>query len=387
MCLSSSQVLAFGQAAVRLERSQKREDERSLSKRKSPLCLDPFVYLCWSIVWSVFTLLVVFSRCMLRCISLFVYLGLTEIVRLLKSTGIYMQSRQSQINAEEETKRRLFAKYERQKRRQLEHNVLRKEMASHALPHLFVSRRSDRNLNGFNCAVCRRDVSFLSRGEPEIWRHFTSKGHFVKDRRYRLDHEDVLYTTRFDEVPVSSISAELCAEIEKTPAVVLGKKNPFVEDEVDALVGVVSNVPSSTLVGSLFELLRSGGSHRFLKRLWSQFQATLPVNSSCAQATWSKTETLVIIGQTLYPRILCRIQGWVKDSVFSVSLRDDQDGLRFYVHGFANGTLREVCVLWEPNLPGHCDSEILVCHGYLPFCLPISRLFACGVFRRLSSMW
>ena len=296
---------------------------------------------------------------MLRCIGLFVCLGLTEIVRLLKSKGIYMQSRQSQISVEEQTKRRLFAKYERRKLRQVERNVLRKEMASHPLPQLFVSRRSDRNPNGFNCAVCRRDVSFLSRGEPEIWRHFTRKSHFVKDRRYRLDHEDVLYTTRFDEVPVSSISAELRAEIEETPVVVLGKKNPFIEDEVDALVGVVSNVPSSTLVGGLFELLRSGGSHRFLRRLWSQFQAALPVDSNCAQATWSKTETFVIIGQTLYPRILRRVQGWVKDSFSSVSLREDRDGLRFNVHCFASGTLREVCILWEPNSPGLCDSEII----------------------------
>ena len=163
------------------------------------------------------------------------------------------------MNAEEETKRRLYAKYERRKRRQVEHNVLRKKMASHALPQLFLSRRSDRNSNGFNCAVCRRDVSFLSRGEPEIWRYFISKSNFVKDRRFRLDQEDVLYTTRFDGVPVSSISAELRAEIEKTSAVVLGKKNLFLEDEVDALVGVVSNVPSSTLVGGLFELIRSGG--------------------------------------------------------------------------------------------------------------------------------
>ena len=84
-------------------------------------------------------------------------------------------------------------------------------MASHALPQLFVSRRSDRNPNGFNCAVCRRDVSFLTRDEPEIWRHLTSKSHFVKDCRFRLDDEDVLYTTRFDEVPVSSISPELRA--------------------------------------------------------------------------------------------------------------------------------------------------------------------------------
>ena len=77
----------------------------------------------------------------------------------------------------------------------------------------------------------------------------------------------MLYTFRFDEVPLSSISAELRPKIEKTPAVVLGKKNPFLEDEVDALVGVVSNVPSSTLAGGLFDLLRSGGSHRFLRRL------------------------------------------------------------------------------------------------------------------------
>ena len=299
-------------------------------------------------------------------IVLTVCLGLAEIVRLLKSKGIHMQSGDSSTSAEEATKRRLYAKYERRKQRQLEHNVLRKEMASHPLPQLFVSRRSDRNPNGFNCAVCRRDVSFLTRGEPEIWRHFTSKSHFVKDRRYRLDHEEVLYTTRFDEVPVSAITPELRAEIEKTPAVVLGKKNPFVEDEVDALVGVVSNVPSSTLVGGLFELLRSGGSHRFLRRLWSQFQAALPVGSSCAQATWSKTETLVIIGQTLYPRILRRVQGWVKDAFFSVSLQEVQSGLRFCVHCFSDGLLREVCVLCEPVLPGLCDAEIV----------GLSRIFA-----------
>ena len=48
-----------------------------------------------------------------------------------------------------------------------------------------------------------------------------------------------------------------------------GKKNAFIKDEGDAFVGVVSNVPSSTLVGGLFELLRSGGSHSFLGRLRS----------------------------------------------------------------------------------------------------------------------
>ena len=71
---------------------------------------------------------------MFRCVSRFVCLGLTEIVRLLKSKGIYMQSKPSQMDVEKDTKRRLYAKHERRKRRQVERNVLREEMASHALP-------------------------------------------------------------------------------------------------------------------------------------------------------------------------------------------------------------------------------------------------------------
>ena len=126
-----------------------------------------------------------------------------------------------------------------------------------------MSQRSDKRPNGFNCAICQKDISFLSRGAPEIWRHFSRKSHYLKDRRFRLDHEDVFYIPRFDAVEVATISAELRAEIEETPPVTLGKKNPFKEDEVDALVGIGSNVPSATLVGGLFELLRSGGSHSF----------------------------------------------------------------------------------------------------------------------------
>ena len=42
ICLSSSQVLAYGRAAVRLERSQSRGDERSLSRRKFLFCCCQF---------------------------------------------------------------------------------------------------------------------------------------------------------------------------------------------------------------------------------------------------------------------------------------------------------------------------------------------------------
>ena len=110
-------------------------------------------------------------------------------------------------------------------------------------------------------SVAQKDVSFLSRGPRVIWRHFKCfkcKGLFLKDRSYRLDHEEMLFTENLDAIPVAEVSAELRAEIEQTPPVTLGKMNKFVEDEVDALVGVPSNVPPTTLVGCLFELLRSG---------------------------------------------------------------------------------------------------------------------------------
>ena len=100
--------------------------------------------------------------------------------------------------------------------------MLTKAMVNHPIPRLVVSRRNDKSPNGFNCAICRKDVSFLSRG---IWRHFKCKGHFLKDRRYRLDHEDVIYIENLDAIPVAEVSAELRAEIELTPPVTLGRMN------------------------------------------------------------------------------------------------------------------------------------------------------------------
>ena len=106
---------------------------------------------------------------------------------------------------------------------------------------------------------CQKDISFLSQGEPEVWRDFSRKSHYLKNRWYRQDREDVIYTPHIYAVKVATIPAELRAEIEVTLSVDLGKPKTFKEDEVDALVGVVSNVPSATLVGGLFEFLRSGG--------------------------------------------------------------------------------------------------------------------------------
>ena len=76
----------------------------------------------------------------------------------------------------------------------------------------------------------------------ESWR-LGCKTHFAKDRRYPLDYEDFVYATELVETAVARINPDIRAEIEQTSPVVWGKKIAFVEDEVDALVGLLSNVP------------------------------------------------------------------------------------------------------------------------------------------------
>ena len=104
--------------------------------------------------------------------------------------------------------------------------------------------------------------------------------------------------------------------------------NRFFEDEVDSLVGVSSSVPPSKLVGCLLERLRSGGSQVFLRRLWNHFRTTLPVESPYASVTWSKTDTLVVLVQNLYPRVLQRVKTWLGDSPFSLVLQSLHSGVR-----------------------------------------------------------
>ena len=195
-----------------------------------------------------------------------------ELSQLLKQKGIDASDPGRVLDPLVAKKERLLARDEERAKKQTERHVLTKAMSNHPIPRLFVSCRNDKSPNGFNCAICQKDVSFLSRGSRGIWRHFKCKSHYQKDRRCRYDHEDVIFTEKFDAVPVADLSAELRAEIEATSPVILGKTNKFVKDEVDALVGVPFNVPPTTLVGCLFELLRSGGSQGFLRRFWNQFR-------------------------------------------------------------------------------------------------------------------
>ena len=80
MCLSASQVSAFGQAAVRLERTHSRAEGRSLSRRKlymlfvcSQVCHGP-TYGClgvpygFRVVWGWVDVEVVLSGCNCPCV-------------------------------------------------------------------------------------------------------------------------------------------------------------------------------------------------------------------------------------------------------------------------------------------------------------------------------
>ena len=233
-----------------------------------------------------------------------------------------------------------------------------KAMSDHAIPRLFVSPRNDKSPIGFNWSICRKDVSFLPRGARGISRHFKCKSHCLKGCRYHYDHEDVIYTEKFDLIRVADLSAELRAEIEETPPVVLGRMNKFIEDEVDALVGVPSNVPPTTLVGCLFELLRSRGSQVFLRRLWNQLRTTLADESPYASVTWSKTETLVVLVQTLYRRVLRRVKSWLGDGPFSLALQSSYSGVKCIVRCCPDDCLRDVYLFDEDHGAVSCESEM-----------------------------
>ena len=286
------------------------------------------------------------------------YLEFEELSRLLKGKGIDANNPGRVLDPLEAKKEKLLAREEERAKKQTERHVLTKAMSDHAIPRLFVSRRNDKSPNGFNCSICQKDVSFLSRDARGIWRHFKCKGHYLKDRRYRYDHEDVIYTEKFDPIRVADLSTEQRAEIEETPPVVLGKMNKFIEDEVDALVGVPSNVPPTTLVGCMFELLRSGGSQVFLRRLWNQYRTTLPVESPYASVTWSKTETLVVLVQTLYPRVLRRVKSWLGDSPFSLALQASCSGVKCIVRCCPDDCLREVHLFDEDRGAVSCEAEM-----------------------------
>ena len=96
----------------------------------------------------------------------------------------------------------------------------------------------------------------------------------------------------------------------------------------------------------------------FLRRLWNQFRTTLPVKSPYASVSWSKTETLVVIVQTLFPRVLRRVKSWLGDSPFSLALQSSLSGVKCVVRCCPDDSVREICLVDVEFGEASCETEI-----------------------------
>ena len=103
--------------------------------------------------------------------------------------------------------------------------------------------------------------------------------------------------------------------------------------------------------------LSCSGVVTLLRRRWNQFSTTIPIDSNSLQATWSKSDFLVIICQTIYPRIFRRDESRCKNGAFSITKREEVDGLRCFLHCYKKDDFREVCVLWSPLSANICEAE------------------------------
>ena len=120
------------------------------------------------------------------------------------------------------SKEKLLARDEQRAKRQSERQVLTKAMSSHPIPRLLVSRRNDKIPKGVKWGRLSEGCLVPVPWSPRHLEIFKCKWHYLKDRRYRFDHGDVIYTENFDAIPVSEVSAELRVDIEKTPPIILG---------------------------------------------------------------------------------------------------------------------------------------------------------------------
>ena len=72
-----------------------------------------------------------------------------------------------------------------------------------------------------------------------------------------------------------------------------GRAEGFPEDLLPSCTREGSSVPLLTMVTSLMELLRCGGSYLLLRKLRGCFRATLGRKNPLYSLTWSRSESLV----------------------------------------------------------------------------------------------
>ena len=141
----------------------------------------------------------------------------------------------------------------------------------------------------FYCRICCKDVSVLTHGHLEVLRHFQGSKHFPRDQRLRL--ETPVWEVLDDEGNIMS-PAEVGGQrkkIMRAPLVVRDREYPFSEDVIVVETGAVDpNLGVMAGVSSLIEVLRLGGSHQLVYRLWAKFiLSAVRVN---VDVTWSRDE-------------------------------------------------------------------------------------------------
>ena len=171
---------------------------------------------------------------------------------------------------------------------------MKKVYAATELGRLFVTGPSDAAImpSHFYCRVCRKNVSVLTHGHHEVWRHFRGSRHFARDQRLRLEIS-AWRVLDFQGNPLSEDELERQREkIRKGPFVVRDREHPFAEDLITDEAGVVDpQLPVLAKVSCLVDRLKMGGSYGLVEKLWAQLVLVAgPVNTEVA---WRRDEVLV----------------------------------------------------------------------------------------------
>ena len=173
---------------------------------------------------------------------------------------------------------------------------MKKSYATSELARFFVTGPTDAStkLSEFYCRLCRKDVSVLTHGSPEVLRHFQGIRHSARDQRLRLETPG-WRVLGVDGKPLTEDELERQRDkIFRAPLVVRerDREYPFREGLIpDASGNTDAQLPVLAKVSSLVDVLQLGGSYELVERLCERFVFTASrVNVS---GTWSPNEVLV----------------------------------------------------------------------------------------------
>ena len=183
---------------------------------------------------------------------------------------------------------------------------MKKSYATSELVRFFVTGPIDAStkLNEFYCRFCRKDVSELTHGSPEVLRRFQGIRHFARDQRLRLETPG-WRVFGFDGKPLTEDELERQRDkILRAPLAVRDRKYPFREDLIpDASGNTDPQLLVLAKVSSLVDVLQLGGRYELVERLWERF--VLTASRLNVSVSWSRNE--VLVSSVCPPEHVCRL--------------------------------------------------------------------------------